>query len=258
MKVVILAGGIGSRLGGLGRDRPKPLVEVGNKPILWHVLKHFGSHGFHEFVIALGHRGDAVKSWLHEQVHLQGSITFDLSSGSVERHKAARDGWVVHAVETGTDTETGSRIGRLAEWVGDRTFLLSWCDGLSDIDLGALVAFHHGHGRLATMTVVRPTSPYGRAELEGDVVARYREKPLLDEWVSGGYFVLEPDIFQYIDTEDASWERDCLPRLARDGQLMAYQHAGYWQCMDTPAQQADLENAWAAGRAPWADLADRR
>ncbi|MFD3330884.1 glucose-1-phosphate cytidylyltransferase [Streptomyces sp. NPDC058701] len=252
MKVAILAGGAGSRLGALTRDLPKPLVEIGGMPILWHVMKHFDEYGLREFVLALGYRGDVVKRWLLDYALTRGSVTFDLAEGSIARHPAGSEEWIVHAVETGRGTDTGGRVGRLREWVGSNTFMLTWCDGVSDVDLGALLAFHRRHGRLATMTAVRQPSAFGRVAIQDAEVTQFTEKPAVDdEWINGAFFVLEPGIFDYIDADGNSWERDCLPALVRDGQLMAYRHTGFWQCMDTAVHKASLEEMWATGQAPW-------
>jgi glucose-1-phosphate cytidylyltransferase len=232
MKVAILAGGVGSRLVGETGDRPKPLVEIGGQPILVHIMRYYAHHGFDQFVVALGHRGALI--------------------AEVLAGVAREFGWRIEAVETGDGTQTGGRIKRLAPHLGSETFMLTWSDGLSDIDLRATLAFHRAHGKLATVTAVHPPPRFGRLRLEGDRVADFAEKPpAADEWVNGAFFVLEPRALDYIEGDDTVFERAPLERLARDGELMAYRHASFWQCMDTAADRHLLEALWRRGRAPW-------
>lgn len=243
MKVAILAGGKGTRLAGNGAMRPKCLTEIGDRPLLWHIARYYEHFGFSDLVVALGHRGGAVREWLAEH----------LSSAGPNRLEGRID-----LVDTGEDTATGGRIRRLAPHLGGETFMLTWCDGLSDLDLRQLLAFHRSHGRLATVTAVHPPPRFGRLALDGARVVRYREKPRdRDEWVSGAYFVLEPGVIDYIAGDDTQWEAEPLERLAAEGELMAYRHEGFWDCLDTPADHERLEALWSAGDRPWA-LWERR
>lgn len=252
MKAVILAGGQGSRLSEETEVRPKPMVEVGGQPILWHIMKGYAHHGITEFVIALGYRGDVIKRYFAEAAGLDGSLTVFTGEGRVERHGAAAENWIVHLVETGQDTITGGRLKRLAPWIGDGTFCMTYGDGVSDVDLTALIAFHRRHGRLATVTAVRPPARFGSLELAGDRVSEVTEKLRAAEgWINGGFFVLEPAVLGYVDGDATHWERAPLERLSADGQLMGFRHDAFWQCMDTLRDRRLLETLWAEGRAPW-------
>jgi glucose-1-phosphate cytidylyltransferase len=255
MKVAILAGGLGSRLAEETETRPKPLVEVGGRPILWHIMKHYGHFGYRDFVIALGYKGEVIKRYMLDYASLHGDLTLGLRDGTVRRNGNGggpqADDWTVELVETGAGTATGGRIKRLAPFIGDETFMLTWGDGVSDVDLDALLAFHRSHGKLATLTAVRPPARFGHLELEGDAVAEFSEKPQLGEgWINGAFFVLEPQVFDYVDGDATQWEREPLERLASEGQLMAYKHESFWQCMDTLRDKKLLEELWSNG-APW-------
>lgn len=253
MKVGILAGGVGSRLAEETEIRPKPMVEIGGRPILWHVLKHYAHYGYRDFAIALGYKGDQIKRYFMDYASLQGTLSVNLADGDVRRHDDARDeDWNIDLVDTGQDTLTGGRMKRLASHLGDGTFMMTWGDGVSDVDLDALLDFHRSHGRLATVTAVRPPARFGRLELDGDRVAEFSEKPQLGEgWINGAFFVLEPGIFEYIEGDATQWEREPLERLAADGQLMAYRHHSFWQCMDTLRDKRRLDELWQQGSAPW-------
>jgi glucose-1-phosphate cytidylyltransferase len=257
MKVGILAGGVGSRLAEETEVRPKPMVEIGGRPILWHILRHYSHHGFKEFVIALGYKGDHIKRYMLEYSMFNGkNLTVDLRNAGIEashdRAGSDLDDWIVQLIDTGNETATGGRIKRLAPYLGSGTFMLTWGDGVSDVDLGALLAFHRSHGKLATVTAARPTARFGKLELDGDQVVSFTEKPQLDEgWINGAFFVLERGIFDYIDGDTTQWEREPLERLAKDGQLMAYLHHSFWQCMDTLRDRKLLEELWQTGEAPW-------
>ena len=252
MKVAILAGGLGSRMGSDTTLRPKPMVEIGGRPILWHIMKHYASYGYDDFVIATGYRGEVIKRWMVDFAHLTADITVRPRSGSVEAHGGASEDWCVDVVDTGQHTQTGGRIKRLRPWLGESTFMLTWGDGLSDVDLDALLDFHRSHGRYATLTAVRPPARYGHIETEGDQIVRFSEKPQIGEgWINGAFFVLEPEVFDYVDGDDTVWEREPLERLAADGQLMAYRHPGFWQCMDTLREKHLLEELWSGGKPPW-------
>ena len=258
MKVAILAGGRGSRLAEETDVRPKPMVEIGGHPILWHIMKYYESYGFDDFVCALGYKGDYIKRWMVDNASLMnGNVTVDFKDGAIIRHDAAPMTWTVRMIETGLDTETGGRIKRLAPHLGDETFMLTWGDGVSDVDLNDLLAFHRSHGKLATLTAVRPPARFGHLDLDGQRVTAFTEKPSTGDghWINGAFFVLEPGIFNYIGGDRSIWEREPLVNLARDGQLMAYQHDGFWQCMDTIRDRELLEELWTES-APWKRWAD--
>jgi glucose-1-phosphate cytidylyltransferase len=252
MKVVVLAGGIGSRLSEETDVRPKPMIEIGGRPILWHIMKHFGHYGINEFLVALGYKGDVIKRYFVDFIELNGSLSVSLKDRHVSRADASPDDWTVHLVETGIDTITGGRLKRLGTRLGGETFIMTYGDGVSDVDVGKLLAFHRGHGRLATVTAVRPPARFGALQLDGDQVVTFSEKSQISEgWINGGYFVLEPQVIDYIEGDHIHWEREPLEHLAREGQLMAYRHESFWLCMDTLRDKRVLEGLWADGRAPW-------
>jgi glucose-1-phosphate cytidylyltransferase len=252
MKTVILAGGLGTRLAEETESRPKPMVEIGGRPILWHILKLYSQHGLREFFIALGYRGEVVKRFFMEYTGLLGSLSIDLARGKVARHEEACEDWVVHLMDTGLATNTGGRLKRLQSWLQDDTFMLTYGDGLADVDLAGLLAFHRAHGRIATVTAVRPPARFGGLVFDGDLVRAFTEKPQTGEgWINGGFFVFEPAIFDYLDRDETSLEMDALERLAAQRQLAAYRHDGFWQCMDTLRDKRLLEALWQEGRAPW-------
>ena len=252
MKVAILAGGVGSRIVEETAVKPKPMVEVGGHPILWHIMKHYAHYGFDDFVIAVGYKGDVIKRWMVDYAHLAGDITVRPRSGEVDMHGSDCDDWTVAVVDTGPRTNTGGRIKRLKDWVGDETFMLTWGDGVSNVDLDALLAFHRAHGKIATLTAVRPPARYGHIETEGDRIVEFSEKPQIGEgWINGAFFVLEPQVFDYIAGDDTQWEKEPLELLAKDGELMAYRHHDFWQCMDTLREKHILEELWDDGTAPW-------
>ncbi len=255
MKVAILAGGLGSRISEETEIKPKPMVEVGGRPILWHIMKHYAHHGFSEFVIALGYKGEAIKRYMLEYASIHSDLTVGLRDGKVLARNGSNgsepDDWTVDLIDTGQETATGGRIRRLAPHMGDSTFMLTWGDGVSNVDLERLLAFHRSHGKLATLTAVRPPARFGHLDLDGEVVSEFSEKPQLGEgWINGAFFVLEPEVFDYIDGDATQWEREPLERLARDRQLMAYKHDAFWQCMDTLRDKKLLEERWQNG-APW-------
>ena len=254
MKVAILAGGLGSRISEETEIKPKPMVEIGGKPMLWHIMKHYVSYGFDDFVVALGYKGAYIKRWALDLSSLNGDLTVSLKNGGVDMHHGAeRDDWTMTLIDTGQTTNTGGRIKRLAPYLGDETFMLTWGDGVTNLDLHSLLEFHRSHGRLATLTAVRPPSRFGHLDLEGAVVNEFTEKPQLEEgWINGAFFVLEPEVFDYIEDDETQWEKEPLERLAADGQLMAYRHDSFWQCMDTLRDKKLLEDMWANGEAPWA------
>lgn len=252
MKVVILAGGAGTRLSEETESKPKPMVEIGEQPMLWHITKHFAHYGFKEFIIALGYKGEVIKRFFLDYQSLSGSMTIDLSRGDVARHGLECEGWVVHLMDTGVPTNTGGRVKRLEPWLKGETFLLTYGDGLCDIDYQKLLRFHRSHGRIATVTAVRPPSRFGGLIFDGDLVTEFVEKPQVGEgWINGGFMVLEPGIFNYLDNDGDSLEAGALEKLAHDGQLAAYRHDSFWQCMDTLRDKRYLEALWQENRAPW-------
>ena len=251
LRTVILAGGTGSRLSEETLAKPKPMVELGSEPILWHIMKHYAHYGFDDFVIALGYRGDMIKQYFAQFAALSGDLTVRLSSGTVERMTPDRLDWTVHLADTGLNTATGGRLRRVAHLLGD-TFMMTFGDGVADIDLHRLVDFHRAHGKLATITAVRPPARFGHVELHGDRVAEFSEKPQTGEgWINGGYMVLQREVLDYIEHDDDYFQREPMERLASEGQLMAYRHESFWQCMDTMRDKVFLDDLWQSGRAPW-------
>lgn len=252
MKTVILAGGLGTRLAEETETRPKPMIEIGGRPILWHILKHYSHHGFREFLVALGYKAEVVKRYFMEYAGLLGSLSIDLARGHVARHDGPCDDWIVHLLDTGLATATGGRIRRLKPWLEKETFMVTYGDGVADLDLHELLRFHKCHGRLATVTAVRPPARFGGLIFDGDLVAQFTEKPQAGEgWINGGFLVFEPELFDYLDGDDTILELHTLERLAADRQLAAFKHDGFWQCMDTLRDKRILEALWHEGRAPW-------
>jgi len=257
MKVAILAGGVGSRLAEETVVKPKPMVEIGGKPILWHIMMHYAHFGHKEFVIALGYKGEYIKKYMVDYCSLNSDLTVQLGSGEIVRHGGDQLDWTAHLIDTGVTTNTGGRIKRLASHVGDETFFLTWGDGVSNVNLNELLAFHKSHGKIATVTAVRPAARFGHMEFDGDSVVEFSEKPQTSEgWINGAFFVLEPAVFDYIEGDDTQWEKEPMEGLARDGQLKAYKHKSFWQCMDTLRDKKRLEELWASGDAPWARWGD--
>jgi len=252
VKVVILCGGLGTRLREETEVRPKPMVEIGGHPILWHILKIYAYHGFNEFVLALGYKGEVIKRYFLEYHAVTSDVTVNVASGQVEVHDGERDNWLVHLFDTGFDTQTGGRLKRLEEWLKDGTFMLTYGDGVADIDLRDLLRFHRSQAKLGTVTAVRPPARFGELVLDGTTVKRFTEKPQVGEgWINGGFMVCEPDVLRYLDGDANSLERDALERLAADHQLAGYRHEGFWQCMDTMRDVRVLETHWQSGSAPW-------
>lgn len=253
MKVAILAGGLGSRLSEETEIRPKPMVEIGGMPILWHIMRYYAGFGHREFCVALGYKGDYIKRYATDFAALSGNVKIDYSRRSVDYVASnAMDGWSLELIETGLDTNTGGRIKRLKDYVGNNTFFLTWGDGVSDVDLDKLLTFHKRHGKLATLTAVRPPARFGHLEIDGDQINIFDEKPQAGEgWINGAFFALEPEIFDYIEGDSTQFEKEPLSNLAKDGQLMAYKHTGFWQCMDTIRDKKLLEKIWESGKAPW-------
>lgn len=252
MKVAILAGGKGTRLAEETHIRPKPMVEIGGKPMLWHIMKIYAHYRYMDFVIALGHKGEDIKRYFVDLCHMSRDLTVNCRSGEIEVHQGDAVDWMVQLIDTGMETMTGGRIKRLMPHIGHETFMLTWGDGVSDVNIDDLLAFHRSHGRLATVTAVRPVARYGHLKLSGNCVTEFSEKPQTGEgWINGGFFILEPGIFEYITDDSTQWEKEPLERLARDKQLMAYMHTGFWQCMDTLREKYILEEMWRSGNAPW-------
>lgn len=255
MKVGILAGGVGSRLSEETVVKPKPMVEIGGKPILWHIMKIYATQGFNDFSIALGYKGEFIKRYMMDYVSLSGNVTVSLKDGQVHQESSAdaNEDWTVRMIDTGQDTNTGGRIKRLAPYLASEgTCMLTWGDGVANIDLKKLLEFHKSHGKLATVTAVRPAARFGAIEMDGDMVVNFSEKPQVGEgWINGAFFCLEPEVFERIEGDDTQWERGPMEGLARDGQLMAYRHGDFWQCMDTLREKKLLEDYWESGKAPW-------
>ena len=252
MRVVILAGGLGTRLAEETEVKPKPMVEIGGRPILWHIMMHYAHYGFNEFIIALGYKGEVIKRYFLDYHALNGDMTVRLSDGNVERHGNECDGWTVHLIETGQETQTGGRLKRLEPWLKDAPFMLTYGDGVSDVNLHDLVNFHRSHERTATITAVRPPARFGALLFDGNLITQFLEKPQIGEgWISGGFMVLEPDIFRYLEGDRDVLEADALARLATEHELAAFRHEQFWQCMDTLREKRLLEKMWQDGNAPW-------
>ena len=254
MKVAILAGGAGTRLAEETEVKPKPMVEIGGMPILMHIMKHYAHYGFEHFVIALGYKGEHIKKYFVDYCSLDGNLTVDLKTRQVNTHGGERPNWTVELVDTGTATMTGGRIKRLAQIIGNETFMMTLGDGVSDVNIEKLLAFHRAHGKLTTMTAVRPPARFGHLEFVdgGERVLEFTEKPQTAEgWINGAFFVLEPGVFDYIEDDQTTWEHAPLQNLAREGQLVAYKHESFWQCMDTLRDKYVLERLWNSGNPPW-------
>jgi glucose-1-phosphate cytidylyltransferase len=252
MKVVILAGGRGSRLEEETVARPKPMVEIGGRPILWHIMNIYASYGHSEFVVACGYKGEIIKDYFHNFVVRTSDFVVDFGTGKLEYLSPGRLAWRVAVVDTGQETMTGGRVLRLRNLLATGTFMVTYGDGLGNVDIAALVRFHRAHGKLATVTAVRPPSRFGGLELEGDAVREFSEKPQTGAgWINGGFFVFEPAVLDYLTDDTTILERDPLERLAADGQLMAFRHEGFWQPMDTIREKQVLESLWAREPAPW-------
>lgn len=257
MRTVILAGGMGTRFAEETDLRPKPMIEIGGRPLLWHIMKRYEQYGLNEFVVALGYKGDAIKSYFRTYHDLRGSMIVDLASGTVQAEEPEAEHWLVQLRDTGEATNTGGRVKRLQPWLDGETFMLTYGDGLADVDLGALLRFHRAHGRIATITAVRPPARFGALVFDGDEITRFREKaPTGEEWINGGFMVFEPALFDYLEADSTSLEVDALERLACDGQLVGYRHEGFWRCMDTLNDKRVLERLWQDGERPWLERAD--
>jgi len=253
MKVVLLAGGFGTRLSEETDLKPKPMIEIGGKPILWHIMKIYSNHGFNDFVVCLGYKGYVIKEYFANYFLHQSDVTIDLQKNSLEIHESKAEPWRITLVDTGQNTMTGGRIKRVRSYIGNETFLLTYGDGVSDVDITSLVTYHQQNKKLATVTAVQPSGRFGALNLASDsTVVSFQEKPKGDgSWINGGFFVVEPEVISRISGDETVWEREPLESLARDGQLSAYNHKGYWQPMDTLRDKNHLEDLWKSGKAPW-------
>lgn len=253
MKAVILAGGLGTRISEETHLRPKPMIEIGGKPILWHIMKMYSAHGVNDFVICCGYKGYLIKEYFANYFLHMSDVTFDMECNRMEVHQQKAEPWRVTLVDTGEETLTGGRLRRVASYVEDEdAFCFTYGDGVSDLDIGAEIAFHKQHGRLATVAAVQPPGRYGALQLDGDRVSGFTEKPRGDGGlINGGFFILSPSCIELVDGDKCSWEGDPLSRLAAEGQLMAFEHKGFWQPMDTLREKNMLEEYWASGAAPW-------
>jgi len=255
MKVIILAGGRGTRFAEETSVRPKPMVDIGGKPMLWHIMSLYASHGFNDFLVACGYKGEIIKQYFHDFVVHNSDLFVNLKDGSCKVMNSSTPDWQVGLIDTGLDTLTGGRLRRLKHLIDNQTFMATYGDGLADIDLKSLAAFHRQHGKLATVTAVSPIARFGSLQLDGERVVQFAEKPQTGEgWINGGFFVLEPDVLDYIAGDQSTLEGEPLEKLASQGQLMAYRHPGFWHPMDTLRDKQYLESLWATGKAPWNSL----
>lgn len=252
MKTIILAGGFGTRLSEETETKPKPMVEIGGLPIIWHIMKTYKHYGFDDFVLALGYKANYIKKYFVDYVKYSGNISVCAKGGKSEVVQRELDDWTIHMEETGLDTMTGGRVKKLSSWVKDDTFMLTYGDGVSDVNLNKLLDFHRKKGKLATITAVRPPARYGGVFMENGIVESFTEKPQTGEgWINGGYMVLEPPVLKMIEGPKSSLESELLEKLASMGELAAYSHEGFWQCMDTMRDLKYLESVWSSGDAPW-------
>ncbi len=254
MKVVLLAGGMGTRLSEETDIRPKPMVEIGGKPILWHIMKIYSHYGINEFIVCLGYKGYFIKEYFHHYFLHNSDVTFDFSAGEQERmfHNSNAEPWKVTLVDTGAETMTGGRLKRVRDYIGNETFMMTYGDGVSDIDINKLLSFHKQKGKKATLTAVLPSGKFGALEIEGDEIKSFIEKPKGDgNWINGGFFVLEPSVIDLIKDDSIIWEREPLEKLVSEGELAAYHHNGFWKPMDTLRDKIDLNAMWESGKAPW-------
>ena len=252
MKAIILAGGMGTRISEESALRPKPMVEIGGKPILWHILKIYAAHGINDFIICLGYKGYVIKEYFANYFLHMSDVTFDMAKNKVDIHQNNAEPWKVTLVDTGEDSMTGGRLKRVAKYLDGEDFCFTYGDGVGDINITALVEFHRAQGRLATLTATQPPGRFGALKMDGIRVDGFQEKPEGDGgWINGGFFVLSPKVIDYIDGDQTIWEREPLEQLSRDGQMTAYHHKGFWQPMDTLRDKHLLEELWASGKAPW-------
>ncbi|NOU00928.1 MAG: glucose-1-phosphate cytidylyltransferase [Gallionella sp.] len=252
MKAIILAGGLGTRISEETSVRPKPMIEVGGKPVLWHIMKAYSAHGINDFVVCCGYKGYVIKEYFANYFLHMSDVTFDMRNNKMEVHQQSAEPWRVTLVDTGETTMTGGRIKRVAEHIGDEDFCCTYGDGISDVNITELIKFHKQHGKFATLTATQPPGRFGALALSGNNVLNFQEKPHGDgSWINGGFFVLSPKVLNYIAGDDTIWEREPMEQLAREGQIAAYFHSGFWQPMDTLRDKTYLEELWASGNAPW-------
>ena len=252
MKAVILAGGLGSRISEETYIKPKPMIEIGGKPLLWHIMKLYSAHGINEFIICLGYRGYVIKEYFNNYFLHTSDVTFDMANNSMEVHQNSAEPWRVTLVDTGENTMTGGRLKRVRHYLGNEDFCATYGDGVSNVDIGRLVQFHKQHKKLATVTAVQPPGRYGALKMEGDMVRGFLEKPQGDGgWINGGFFVLSPSVLDYVNGDKTPWEQEPMERLSREGNLAAFSHKGFWQPMDTLRDKNQLEELWHSGSAPW-------
>lgn len=252
MKTVILAGGLGTRLAEETGTRPKPLIEIGGRPILWHIMKIYSAHGINDFIICLGYKGYMIKEYFANYFMHMSDVTFDIATNSMEVHRRHAEPWRVSLIDTGDQTMTGGRLRRVRDYVGDTDFCMTYGDGVGDVNVSALLAFHRQHGCLATVTATRPPGRFGNLAINGTQVHGFEEKPVGDGgWINGGFFILNPSVIDYVKDDMTVWEREPLERLASEKKLMAFQHDGFWQPMDTLRDRTYLEELWRDGKAPW-------
>ncbi|MET0220726.1 MAG: glucose-1-phosphate cytidylyltransferase [Tardiphaga sp.] len=252
MKVVILAGGLGTRISEESHLKPKPMIEIGGKPILWHIMKMYSHYGINDFIVCLGYKGYVIKEYFSNYFLHTSDVTFDMRDNKMEIHQKFAEPWKITLVDTGESTMTGGRLKRVAPYIGDETFCFTYGDGVSDIDISALITAHKTAGREATVTAIQPPGRYGALLIDDNAVQHFQEKPAGDgAWINGGFFVLEPSVLQYVEGDETVWEQAPLQRLAGKGQLTAHQHIGFWQAMDTLREKNLLEDLWASGKAPW-------
>ncbi|MFB4393831.1 MULTISPECIES: glucose-1-phosphate cytidylyltransferase [unclassified Pseudomonas] len=252
MKAVILAGGLGTRISEESHLRPKPMIEIGGKPIIWHIMKIYSHYGINDFVICLGYKGYVIKEYFANYFLHMSDVTFDMAENRMDIHNRHAEPWRVTLVDTGENTATGGRLKRVRDYVGNETFCLTYGDGVSDVDIPRLIDFHRQHGKMATVTAVQPPGRYGALDVQGEQVRGFQEKPAGDGgWINGGFFVLEPAVLEYIEGDDTTWEYEPMRRLAEDGQLMSHLHRGFWQPMDTLRDRMQLEAHWKNGEAAW-------
>ena len=253
MKVVILAGGLGTRIMEESHLRPKPMIEIGGKPILWHIMKGYSQYGYHDFIICSGYKQNVIKEWFANYFIHTSDITFDYTEGNkLILHNQFSEPWRVTIIDTGIYTATGGRVKRVRDYIGEETFFLTYGDGVADINIAEALQFHKNHGRLATLTAIQPDGRFGMMDIRENQIFSFREKSRLDSnWVNGGFMVLEPEVIDYIEDDTVMFEKEPMERLCKEGELMCYKHTGFWQCMDTLRDKEKLENLWAAGNAPW-------